>query len=90
MCSILSVPGIANLIAMFAIVNGSKRDIAKEIANLGRTDILIVVSGFSQNDIFINLNISDIDDLKMTVSGIRTVSGSCMRNELNIVANGKH
>jgi macrolide transport system ATP-binding/permease protein len=82
--------GVASLIAMFAIVNGAKRSIAKEITNLGRPDILIVVPGFSQNGIFINLNINDIDDLKRNVSGIQTVSGSCVRNELNITANGKN
>jgi hypothetical protein len=81
--------GIASLIAMFAIVNEPKRNIAKEIANLGRTDILIVVSGFSQNNTFINLNINDIDDLKENVSDIRTVRRGCIRNELNIAANGK-
>jgi macrolide transport system ATP-binding/permease protein len=56
MHSILSVLGItmgvASLIAMFAIVNGSERDIAKGIANFGKPGILVVAPGFSQNDIY--------------------------------------
>ncbi len=95
MRSILSVLGImmgvASLIAMSAIVNGAKRDIAKDIANLGRPDILLVVPSCSQNNIYIKLNIDDIDDLKKNVSGIRTVSGGCyQREQLNIATNSKN
>ncbi len=95
MRSILSVLGImmgvASLIAMSAIVNGAKRGIAKDIANLGKPDILLVVPSCSQNNMCIKLNIDDIDDLKRNVSGIRTVSGGCcQREQLNIATNSKN
>ncbi|GHT04387.1 macrolide export ATP-binding/permease protein MacB [Endomicrobiia bacterium] len=94
MRSILSVLGItmgvASLIAMFAIVNGAKRNITKYIENLGKPDILMVIPSLSQNDKYLKLNINDIDDLKRNVSGVRTVSGGCGREQLTIVANGKN
>jgi macrolide transport system ATP-binding/permease protein len=94
MRSILSVLGImmgvASLIAISAVVNGAKMDIAKDIENLGKPDTLMIVPSLSKNGIYIKLNIDDIDDLQRNVSDIRTVSGGCWREQLNIATNNKN
>jgi macrolide transport system ATP-binding/permease protein len=82
--------GVASLIAMSAIINGAKMNIAEDIGNLGRLDILMVVPSLSENGVYIKLNIDDIDDLQKNVSDIRTVSGGCWREQLNIAINNKN
>jgi macrolide transport system ATP-binding/permease protein len=82
--------GVASLIAISAVVNGAKMGIAKDIENLGRADILMVVPSLSKNGIYVKLNIDDIDDLQRNVSDIQTISGGCWREHLSIATNNKN
>jgi macrolide transport system ATP-binding/permease protein len=87
--------GVASLISMLAVGNGTRKSIEKEISNFG-SNILVVHPGTARKDgisaetgVSVRLSIDDIDDLKVNIVGIQSVCGYT-NGRVQIIANGKN